>query len=317
MKILVVTKSDDNDSIARVVAALRARGAATIRLDTDRYPHAITMTTSIGATESRRIVVDGAAHDLGDVGAVWYRRFAAGMGLPALEGGYDEDLRGPSVDEARRCLFGMIAALPCRHVDALAAVRKCDHKELQLVRARALGLLVPRTLFTNDPAAARAFFEECGGDVVTKMQSSFAVHRAGVEHVVFTSRVERSHLDDLAGLALCPMIFQQQVKKRLDVRATVVGERVLAASVDAGALDWRVRGRALVDAWRPHALPADVERALLALVRELGLHYAACDFVVDGAGAHWFLEANAGGEWFWLDDKLGIAGAIADVLTAA
>lgn len=296
--VLVVTRSDDNASVDRVTRAIEERGARAVRLDTDRYPFAVDVTSRI----------DGKSQ-FDDVTAVWHRRFAAGLGLPDALG----DLRAACVDESRRTLLGAIASLACVHVDTLEAMRRCDHKELQLRVARKHGLDVPRTIITNDAKAARKFVDE-EGDVVTKMQSSFAVVRDKREHVVFTSALE-----DLDGiddeLRFCPMIFQERIAASCDVRATVVGDRVLSAALPTRRLDWRVDGAERAREWKPWQLPKRVERGLLRAVRAMGLRYAACDFVVDGDGKHWFLEMNAGGEWLWLDDMLGIADAIADLLT--
>lgn len=324
MSVLIITRSDDNNSVTRVATALARRGELAIRVDTDRYPDLVRLATRVsGQVTERWITTPDGRFDLNDVSAVWYRRYLAGGALPAELG----DMLPASVEEARRSMYGMIAALDVFHVDRLEAVRRCDHKEMQLIRGRALGLDVPRTLFTNDPAAAKAFFAECDGRVVTKMQSSFAIYRDGKENVVFTNVVERSHLDDLDGLRFCPMTFQEHLPKRLELRTTVVGTQVMTAAVDSQRLsetrtDWRKDGVALLKKWVPYQLPRDVERSLLALLDEIGLQYGAADFIVTPDGRHVFLEVNAGGEWFWLDEPksaggpgLPITEAIADVLT--
>jgi glutathione synthase/RimK-type ligase-like ATP-grasp enzyme len=306
--VLLVTKSDDNASVDRVSRAIERRGFRALRLDTDRYPFAVDVTTRI----------DGDSQ-FDDVTAVWHRRFAAGLGLPEALG----DLRAACVDESRRALLGAIASLDCVHVDTPSALRRCDHKELQLRLARTHGLVVPRTIITNDAKAARAFVDEIeserggvGRQVVCKMQSSFAIVRERREHVVFTSAVSREDLANLDDeLRFCPMIFQERIEAAFDVRATVVGDRVLSAALPRRDLDWRVDGAARVNEWHPWKLPKRVEAALLRSVRAMGLLYAGCDFVVDGDGEHWFLEMNAGGEWLWLDDMLGVADALAELLT--
>jgi hypothetical protein len=326
VNVLVITRSDDNDCVRRVIGALERRGHVGIRLDTDRFPDLVRISTRIpggadgAARVTRTLTTPTHTVALEDIGSVWYRRFAAGLALPPSLG----DMLGPSVDEARRSLYGTISALAVKHIDRLEDVRRCDHKERQLIRARALGLDVPRTLFTNDPAEARAFHAACDGRIVTKSQSSWAINRDGRELVVFTSVVDDDALADLDGLRLCPMTFQEHLPKAFEFRSVVVGDRVLSARVDSQALadarvDWRKQGVALLHAWQHYALPRDVERALLALVREFGLTYSAADFVVTPDGRHVFLEINAGGEWLWLDDTpgLGIADAIAAELTRA
>jgi len=323
--ILVVTRANDNASVDAVSRRLLDRGVFVVRLDTDRFPLVTRGSTRIDRDGvAHRFVVDGVVVDGNDIGAVWYRRFAAGASLP------DDlaDLRRVCVDESRRSLYGTIAGLAGPQLDRLEDVRRCDHKELQLLRARELGIAIPTSLFTNDVDDANAFIDDARARnivVVTKMQSSFAVIRGGKEQVVYTSVVDDDARADLAGLRYCPMQFQHRVDKRLELRATVVGDRVFCAAIDSqqsakSQVDWRKDGVGLLHRWTRYSLPDDVEKRLLRLVRSFGLGYAAADFIVTPAGELVFLEINAGGEWFWLDEHFApepgwpIATAIADWL---
>lgn len=322
MNVLIITRSDDNESVNMVTAALQNRGAAAIRLNTDLYPTQIRITTSQEGAGSHRLLVDetGRRFDLGDVSALWYRRFFAGGRIPSQLG----DTRPACVNEARRTLYGSIATMGCFELDPLKAVREADHKELQLARARAHGLDVPRTIFSNDPERITSFWEELDGNVVTKMQSSFAIYRDNREMVVFTSVVGKQDLRDLTGLKYSPMIFQERLDKGLELRATVVGRRIFTACIDSqrsakAKIDWRRDGVGLIDDWQPYELPEPVAEGLLGVMKDFGLNYGAADFIVTPDGRHVFLEVNAGGEWFWLQLQPGlpIAEALADVLTAS
>lgn len=318
-KVLIVTRSDDRHSTPAVVQALEAHGAQPVVFPTDRYPTEVALTTRRprdGAPQAF-LRVDGRRTDLTDLTAVWYRRFMAAGRLPAEL----RDTWQPSVDESRRTLLGTIASLDCFHLDPLAAVRNADHKEQQLVLAARAGLDVPDSLFTNDPDEARAFYDAHDGRIVTKMQHAFAIYREGIEHVVFTNPVEASDLEDLDGLRYCPMTFQEALEKAVELRVTVVGKRAMAAAVDsqrssAARFDWRRDGIGLLPSWTAYALPPAVESGLLQLTAWLGLNYAAVDFVVTPEGRHVFLEVNAVGEFFWLQETPGlpIADEIARVL---
>lgn len=319
MNVLLVTRSDDNRSVEMVQHALARLGAKGIRLDTDRYPSAVSVSTELGPTRTRRVLHTGSGSvDLDGLGAIWYRRFLAGGGLPDSLG----DMRQACLDESRRTLYGTLAACRCFHLDTLRAVRRADHKELQLRKAREFGLDIPRTLFSNVPDDVRRFARSLGGPVITKMQHSFAIYRGQDENVVYTNTVAPEDLEDLDGLAFSPMTFQEKLEKHLELRATVVGNRVFTAAVDSQALegsklDWRKEGLALLDAWWPYELPREVERGLLRLTKWFGLNYAAADFIVTPEGRHAFLEINAGGEFFWLQDDPGlpIVESLAEVLT--
>lgn len=321
MIVLIITHSGDNESVESVARAVADRGGSALRLDTDRFPSEARLAARYGGGGECSVAfgAGGREVDLCGVGAVWHRRLSVATRLPRE---MDAQLRAASVGESRAALLGALAGLAAFRVDAEASIRRAEQKPLQLRVARELGLEVPRTLVTNDPAAARDFYAECGGRVVVKMLSSFAVYdREGRENVVFTNPVGPEDLEDLSGLGLCPMTFQERVEKSLELRATVVGRRVFTAAVDSqtserAAHDWRRDGGALEGEWRPYALPPDSEARLLALMDFFGLNYGAADFILTPGGRHVFLELNPAGEFFWLEHGPGldISGALADVL---
>jgi glutathione synthase/RimK-type ligase-like ATP-grasp enzyme len=157
--------------------------------------------------------------------------------------------------------------------------------------------------------------------MVTKMLSSFAVNEGGRELVVFTNPVRPEDLADLSGLSLCPATFQEAVPKALELRATVVGQRVMTASIDSqssgrAANDWRRDGARMIQDWRPYELPREVEEKILRLMDYFVLNYGAVDLIVTPDGRHVFLEVNPVGEFFWLEHHPGlpVSDAIADVL---
>ena len=319
MRVLLITHSGDNESVELVSRELKRRKHTPVRLNTDLYPTEVRISSELIGRRSRRwLEADGQRVDLQQVGALWYRRYYVGWALPDELG----DTRQACVDEARRTLSGTIASLNCFQLDTLRAVRRCDHKELQLEKAREFGLDMPRTLFSNQAQAVRDFARAVKVPLITKMQHSFAIYREGKEQVVFTTPLTEEDLDDLAGLEFSPMTFQEKVPRKVELRATVVGKRVFTASIDAELLektgvDWRRDGLQLIDSWKPYQLPRAVERSLLKLTKWFGLNYAAADFIVTPEGRHLFLEINAGGEFFWLQRTPGlpIVEALVDVLT--
>ena len=84
---------------------------------------------------------------------------------------------------------------------------------------------------TTDPVEARAFIDSCPHGAIAKMLSAFAVlDDEGHEQVVFTTSIRDEHLNKLDGLRLAPMVFQEKIEKRLELRITVVGSRMYAAA---------------------------------------------------------------------------------------
>ncbi|MDP2312546.1 MAG: MvdD family ATP-grasp ribosomal peptide maturase, partial [Pseudomonadota bacterium] len=291
-----------------------------VRVDTDRFPTELQLSIAPGDPLAPGLLrAPEMEVNLADVSAVWYRRAAIAKRLPA---DLDAQTRAACLGESRRVLFGFIDGLGVYTLGGKAAVERAEIKVLQLQIARAVGLDVPRTLVSNDPAQVRAFAARCDGALVAKMMHSFAIYDdAGNEGVVFTNPVSAADLADLDGLALCPMTFQERLPKARELRVTVVGDRVFAASIDSQASpraqhDWRRDGERLMEDWQPTALPTAAEEGLLRLVERLGLDYGAADFILTPDGRCVFLEINPAGEFFWLQDHPGlpIAEAIADVL---
>ena len=322
MSILIVTHSNDNDSVARVAETIARKGIQPIRFDTDRYPTDVRLTAYYGTSGDERLTLtnDEGEFDLREVTAIWHRRLSFGAQLPA---GLDQQLRHASIGEARAAALGMLASLKAFRMDHVRHIRHAENKQLQLQVARELGLNIPRTITTNDPAAVRLFAESCDGGMITKMLSSFAVYEEGRELVVFTNVVKPEDLADLSGLSLCPATFQEAVPKSLEIRATVVGQRIMSAAIDSqvsarAAQDWRRDGVRLIEEWRPYQLPDEVEQKLLRLMEYFSLNYGAIDIILTPDGRHVFLELNPSGEFFWLERSPGlpISDAIADVLLA-
>jgi glutathione synthase/RimK-type ligase-like ATP-grasp enzyme len=184
--------------------------------------------------------------------------------------------------------------------------RRLDSKEEQLKVALRNGLLIPDTCISNDPEQVGRFMEQEGGSVVSKMQSSFAIYREAEQHVVFTNTVTTDQLEDLATLQFCPMVFQQRIEKKLELRVTVVGHAVFAFSIDSQRLenaqvDWRKEGLTMVNDWQPYTLPDEIQHKVLAFMDDYGLNYGAIDLILSPDDQYYFLEVNAAGEYFWLD----------------
>jgi glutathione synthase/RimK-type ligase-like ATP-grasp enzyme len=316
--VLIITRSGDNESVDSVAAAIRQKGGRPFRFNTDQYPTEVRFIAEYARRERLELASDEGRVNLRKVGAIWHRRLDIGGGIPAT---LDPQLRMASIGEAGRTVKGMLESLKIFRLDPEPAIRLAENKQLQLQLAREVGLETPRTLITNDPDAVKVFAKRCKDGLITKMLSSFAVYDHEGEKVVFTNRVSAGDLNHLDELRFCPMTFQENVPKALEIRATVVGNQVFAASLASQSSatardDWRKDGLALLQQWQHYKLPAVVRRRLLKLMDRFRLNYGAADFILAPDGRLVFLELNPAGEFFWLEKWPGlpISSAIADVL---
>ncbi|MBA0053192.1 ATP-grasp ribosomal peptide maturase [Streptomyces sp. AJS327] len=186
-----------------------------------------------------------------------------------------------------------------------------DYKPVQLALAKRLGLSVPPTLVTNDPAHAREFMS-VHRQVIHKTLRWTPYERDGVPVTGWTRPVTPDEIDD--SLRVAPHLFQSRVDKTCDVRVLVVGRRVFAVRIDSGLLDWRTdytgHSYSVVD------LPGPLRERLLVYLDHLGLSSGSFDLAVDRAGRWWWLELNPNGQWGWLEQRTGaeMSAAFADLL---
>lgn len=154
------------------------------------------------------------------------------------------------------------------------------NKPLALHRARALGLKVPATAFTNDVQALR---DGAPWPRVVKPIDGGALCQP-LDDVL-------AHTDQREGVAAAPAIVQQRLVPP-EVRVYVIGRRLFAFRVISDELDYRASTQTRVEPLE--SLPAPLGRALLSLAEALGLDFAAADFKTDPAdGELTFLEINS------------------------
>lgn len=130
---------------------------------------------------------------------------------------------------------------------------------------------------------------------------------------LYTHRLTQGDMALLPSIVYGPTLLQEYIRKRCDIRVTVIGTSVYAVAIHPlpghdhgeGPVDFRVQQ--VFDL--PHEiieLPAPVETACRTMVRELGLAFGAIDFVRDAEGRDHFLEINPNGQWLWLEWVTGL-----------
>lgn len=319
-KILIITHTADNFSIEKVTEYIGKNGCEVIRFDVDLYPLQNKLSTVFQDGEWVSILeTQEMKYRLDDIAAIWYRRaYNIGKGLrDELEAKF----YGAAMGEIRNTIFGFIESVDVYSLGKPSVYRRLDSKEEQLKVADKIGLKIPETCLTNNPEEARKFILK-HQNVVAKMQTGFAIYEDGVENVVFTNVVSEDRLEELDSLLYCPMQFQKMIEKKKELRVTIVGRDVYAFEVDSqqfedSKVDWRKDGVNLIDKWVRTELPGDVEEKLLELLDVYNVDYGAIDIIVSPEDEYFFIEINAAGEFFWLDNLTEenlISKSIADVL---
>jgi len=169
------------------------------------------------------------------------------------------------------------------------------------------GLLTPPTLVTNDPDAARRFYDECNGEVIYKSLS-------GIRSIV--RRLQPDQLPRLSLLRNGPAQFQAFIPGA-DVRVHTVGEQLFATRVRSDAVDYRYatrEGRKVE--MEPTTLPPMVAESCLNLARRLDLLMTGVDLRETPEGEYYCFEVNPspGFIYYEKNSRQPISAALADLL---
>lgn len=324
MTILIVTDSKDK-SISALQKEISDRGQNSFRFDIDAFPTEVGLEIQYSLGHEQIILFANEEKlILDEVSTVWNRflRNAAKNETGALiPPTIESQFRNPSIQESCTMLEGMLASLNTVQVDPLSNQIRANNKQLQLQTAQNLSIDIPRTLITNNPEAVRNFSQECQHGLITKMLSRPIIDDHGQEKIFYTNPVSPEILNNLDRLRFCPMVFQEQIPKALELRITIVGKQVFTAAVDSqryqtARYDWRRGQMDLRQDWRLYHLPQGVEAKLLQLMDYFELQYGAMDIILTPDDRYIFLEVNPVGEFYWLEQVLNlpITKAVSDLL---
>lgn len=315
--VLLLTHSGDYYTVDLVAQALARKGVRPIRFNTDLFPSLVKLSARAGDERVAHLFTEAGEETSADeVRAVWARK----LWTPRLSDDLDERYRSMCVNESAAALEGFLDALHnVVWVNNLDHQRNAENKQRQLRLAARAGLRVPRTLVTNDAAAARQFFAETEGQTVAKLLRPLTVSMDAGKPFVYTNRVREEDLAQAEALRHSPMVFQELIPKAYELRVACVAGQAFAGALDAtgtsrGHTDWR---RAVPEEcrWQTAQLPTEVASSLHALMSELGLVFGAVDLICTPEGEHVFLEVNPGGEWGMLEHDLGLP--ISEAIAAA
>jgi glutathione synthase/RimK-type ligase-like ATP-grasp enzyme len=316
MSVLILAQERDEHATA-VAAELERLGGHPVIVDTSLFPDRARLIARYETCEHCRervflLELDRGRIDLGDVGAAWWRRPQHPAPSPRL---IRQDHQVFAVNETYEALRGLWHALDVIWINDPGRDDVAHRKLLQLRVAQQAGLAIPSTLVTNDVAAARAFVDAHGyRDVICKAFS--ATEQQWRE----TRLVGEQELAALDNVRYAPVIFQEYVPADVDLRVTVVGDRIFPAAIHSQQSAYPVDFRMDMANTRiePDELPWEVSERLLDLMQRLGIVYGAIDLRRTPDGRHVFLEVNPAGQWLFVELATGqpIAEAVARELLA-
>jgi glutathione synthase/RimK-type ligase-like ATP-grasp enzyme len=212
----------------------------------------------------------------------------------------------------REALYGFYARLSQRAYfvnknipTALFAQNKIQFFDV----ARKANINTPDTWIGNKTQDINEFFDNYDKVVIKTMHQIYLEHQD--EQAMFLVKpVNKSQFHNFNSQNECPVFLQQAIDKLFDVRAIIIGKKVIGCKIDAslskvGNLDWRAYDLPNT-IHEPFELPNKVQGKLLNILKYFNLDYACLDLCVDKHGEFWLLDVNPFGRYMWIELSVGI-----------
>jgi hypothetical protein len=233
-----------------VTEHLRRMGVSYVRLD---YEAAyLESSWTFHDDDDFCLAIRGTAYSRENIGYFWNRRW----GIPFVPESFGVVDTNFAFSELNSCFSGLYELTIGQWANDVVAERRWSNKISQLRLAKRIGMRTPRTLTSSDPSAVRAFYER-EQKVVFKSTSgtspflqvySDAAHRVRETHagtirlhpgidaahtILFTQELDESKLQLIDSIKWGPATFQQLIRKRADVRVSVIGDVAIACLIDS------------------------------------------------------------------------------------
>jgi glutathione synthase/RimK-type ligase-like ATP-grasp enzyme len=223
------------------------------------------------------------------IDVIWWRRFYVDPQISSEVS--DPDARDLIVRDSRAAFLGaLLAEFTGRWVSEPDASRRAEMKPLQLVAARQAGLMVPRTLISQDPSAIRQFVADVGTVVAKPVTGTPNTQ-------IYTGVIDGKMLGYDRQLALCPAIYQEYVPGSHHLRVCCFGDHCHGALITSSEVDWR---RGSIEA-QPTETPLETQRALRETLDLMGLRMGIVDMKLADDGQPVWLELNPQGQFLFLE----------------
>jgi glutathione synthase/RimK-type ligase-like ATP-grasp enzyme len=297
--LILIISSQSDDHARAVLADLAQIGVDAALFDLSSFPNLthLTMFYEKSKRDFNILMPDQVKLHLEDCKVIWWRRPQQFI--------FHSDITKDSYyrfayNESYEAFSGLWQALDAFWINHPTLNEVASHKTYHLHVAQKVGFNIPTTLITNDPEQARSFIAAQGYDR-TIYKSFLATEEEWRE----TRLLKREELDLIDSVCYAPVIFQEYIPAKVDLRITIVGEEIFAAAIHSQKTDYKVDYRmemsnTLIE---PFQLPEDIKQKLRKYMEVLGLVYGAIDMRLTPENHYVFLEINPGGQWLFIEER--------------
>jgi len=304
-KVLIISNKSDITTDF-IVKELKRRDINFYRLNTEELTKTCFVTLDFGS--NLFLIKDTVLNvevNLKHISSVYYRR----PELPLIDNselsaGEETFLK----NEITYCLEGIYKILRDAYwISPLFAIRQAENKIYQLDIAKSIGFIIPDSIITNDYDKLNYFRERNNHECIIKPIRSGLISDESESKVIFTNTLSGLSFTK-AEFEMSPNYIQQHIRKRGDIRVTMVGNKAYATLIHSQIdvktkTDWRKGESELKHS--KIKLPDLLKQKCDELMTGLNLRFGAIDFILNETGEYVFLEINPNGQWAWIERKTG------------
>ncbi|ULR30029.1 hypothetical protein MJO48_16305 [Dickeya fangzhongdai] len=172
-----------------------------------------------------------------------------------------------------------------------------ESKPYQLRLASRMGFSVPETIINN----GLGYRKIKSKNFIIKSLDTILLKENNDCYFTYTSKATPDDFT-VETTRESPITFQEYIEEKLDIRVTVIGEKVFSVSITSNdnpiSGDWRLINKEGLE-YNDITLPEKIKNLCISYTKKLGLSYGAID-LIKSHNKYFFIEINPTGEWGWL-----------------
>lgn len=237
--ILLVTRRDSIHANL-VEKALQQRNTHYLRLNVDRFQEEFSAFMRIKDEKPQGYISSSHTHiPLENIKSVWWYDFPPPyIDTKEISTEYQEWARM----ETHNGLLWILSSLQVYYLNDPLAIDSASIKSKQLITAARLGFDIPDSIITRNTRELREFYGE-HENIIFKTIVPISREKDIKSRTIFTTIVKEEDITNNGAVETKLNFFQEYIPKAVEIRATIVGEKVLAAEIHSqkstlSKIDW-------------------------------------------------------------------------------
>jgi hypothetical protein len=300
VKTLFITNRDDI-SVEYLISKLRNFNSDYLRINSDDLNK---ISFEINPNGSYVCNISNDFFELDSVNTVFFRR------IPSKFENSENDNDAPYLNNERKhFLEGVFLSLSqAKWINPMFATQIAERKIFQLRQAKQFGLIIPKTIVTNNSTKADEFLKSNESSIIKPVSNGLQV-LPDKTYSIYTNVIESTFFENYKREFTfeTPVLLQEKIQNKFDIRVIIIGDTIFSVAInklDKNEVDWRKPE--IEKEYSLIQLPKSLEKSLILYHKHLNLVYSAIDLIQTVDNQFVFLEINPVGEWVWLENELGL-----------